>query len=60
MTGLITHTNETTEKVNLNSENIITAQATLGTQLDWKYLTLAAEANLAEVNTYKLKVGSSF
>ena len=60
VSGLITSASETTDKVDLNRENVITAQATMGTQMDWKYLTIAAEANIANVNTYLVKVGTTF
>lgn len=60
LAGLFSTANETTNKVDLNRENYFSAQGILGTQFIWKYLSLGAEIDIARINMYTIKIGTTF
>lgn len=58
--GIFSTANEETDKVDLNRVNSVTAEAVVGTQFNWKYLSVAAEADFARINIYMIKIGAMF
>jgi hypothetical protein len=51
---------ETTSKVDLDGANGLAFQALVGTQFQWKALSIAAEYDVARLNMFSLKVGTAF
>lgn len=51
---------ETTSKVNLRSENVLTPRGIVGTQLALSFLRLTAEMDIATVPTFSLRTGFGF
>ena len=60
VTAIASTANETTDEVNLKRENVASVEAIVGTQFQWSYLSVAAEADIARTNTYSVKVGAIF
>ena len=48
---------EETAKVDLNQQRTAAIEAILGTQFHWRHLSMSAEADIARINMYTLKVG---
>ncbi|MDH4276360.1 MAG: hypothetical protein OEW08_15120, partial [Gammaproteobacteria bacterium] len=60
VSGLFTRVAETTDKVNLKPEYDWAGVFSLGGEIDWKFINVGLEANIAPVNTYKVKIGAQF
>jgi len=60
VTAIASTANETTDEVNLARDNAVSVEAIVGTQFQWSYLSIAAEADIARTNTYSVKVGVIF
>ena len=60
VTGIVSSANETTDEVNLERNTLASVEAIIGSQFQWKYLSLAAEADIARANTYSVKIGAIF
>lgn len=58
--GLYSVAIENTSKVALKHESAASMEAIVGTQLRWKYLSVGAEADIARINMYSIKIGASF
>ena len=51
---------ETTSKVNLHNETVLTPRGIIGTQLSLSFFTLTAEMDVAAVSTFSLRMGFNF
>lgn len=51
---------ETTSKVNLNNETAKAWQWLVGSEYNWKRLSMALEADFGVIKTYSVKFGVSF
>ncbi|MDH4184160.1 MAG: hypothetical protein OEV92_08060 [Nitrospinota bacterium] len=51
---------ETTSKVNLNDVSVTQLELSGGVGFNWKYLSMALEANLGVINVYSFKLGATF
>jgi len=51
---------ETTSKVNLNNETVLTPRGIIGARLSLSFLSLTAEMDVAEVSTLSLRTGFKF
>lgn len=51
---------ETTSKVNLNDETVNAMKWLVGSEFNWKYLSMALEADIGIINMYSAKFGVSF
>ena len=60
VTGIVSSANETTDEVDLERNTLASVEAIVGTQFQWSYLSVAAETDIARVNTYSVKVGAIF
>jgi len=60
VTGIVSSANETTNEVNLDRNTLASVEAIVGTQFQWNYLSVAAEADVARTNTYSVKIGAIF
>ena len=60
VTGIVSTADEDTADVDLNRTTIASVEAIVGTQFQWSYLSVAAEADIARTNTYSVKVGAIF
>jgi len=60
LAGTYSVSKETTDKVDLSQQRTAAAEAVLGTQFHWRHLSMSAEADIARINMYTLKVGATF
>jgi len=60
ITAIYSVADENTDKVNLKKESSVATEAIVGTQFHWKYLSVAAEADIARINMYTVKIGATF
>ena len=51
---------ETTSKVNLHSETVLTPRGIIGTQFSLSFINLTAEMEVAAVSTFSLRMGFNF
>jgi hypothetical protein len=51
---------ETTSKINLHNETVLTPRGIIGTQLSLSFLSLTAEMDVAAVSTFSLRTGFKF
>jgi hypothetical protein len=51
---------ETTSKVNLHNETVLTPRGIIGTQLSLSFFSLTAEMDIATVSTFSLRTGFKF
>ena len=51
---------ETTSKVNLHNETVLTPRGIVGTQLSLSFFTVTAEMDVAAVSTFSLRMGFKF
>jgi hypothetical protein len=51
---------ETTSKVALNNETVPKMELIVGSEFNWKYLSMALEADIGIINMYSVKLGVSF
>jgi hypothetical protein len=56
----LSHAIETTSKVNLHNETVLTPRGIIGTQLSLSFFSLTAEMDVAAVSTFSLRTGFKF
>lgn len=60
VTGMYSIADIDTTKAKLKQERYASMAAIVGTQFQWRYLSVAAEADIARTNMYTFKIGASF
>jgi len=59
LAGTYSVAREETAKVDLSTQQSAATEAILGTQFHWRWLSMSAEADIARINMYTLKVGAA-